>query len=94
MAKSRRAPAPEVPAEVPARGLSSREIRLTYPGRWHSAEAAERFACDNGLDRAGTEVVAVGGEWHIVIDSYRAAMLVPWLRQQFPSVLWGVSWAP
>jgi hypothetical protein len=83
-----------LPAEVPARGLSSREIRLAYPGRWRTEEDARHFVRDNGLGAAGVAVTQVGDVWRIVIDSYRAAMLVPWLRTQFPGILWAVSWTP
>ena len=78
--------------ELPVRGMSSESIRLTYPGVWHSERAAQRFARDNGLDTAGATVVEDGGRWRIAIDSYRTAMITPWLRQQFPGVLWAVSW--
>jgi len=49
---------------------------------------------DNGLTAAGVAVVNADSAWRIVIDSHRAAMILPWLRQQFPDVLWDVSWTP
>jgi hypothetical protein len=82
------------PAEIPAHGLTSQLMRLTYPGRWHNEAAAQRFARDNGLTTAGVSIVEAEGAWRIVIDTHRAPMLTPWLRQQYPGVAWGVSWAP
>ncbi len=82
------------PAAVPARGLTDRCVRLTYPGKWHKKEAAERFVRDNGLDNAGVSVVEADGAWRIVIDTHRAPMITPWLRTQYPGVAWSVGWTP
>lgn len=75
-------------------GRTAELMRLTYPAKWRSKAAAERFARDNHLDAAGVAVVEVAGAWRIVIDSHRVPMLTPWLRDRYPGVLWGVSWTP
>jgi len=75
-------------------GRTADLMRLTYPAKWRSEAAAQRFARDNHLTSAGVTVVPVDGVWHIVIDTDRAAMITPWLRAQFPGILWSVGWAP
>ena len=94
MKKTKAAPEVAPPAAVPAKGLTARMMRLTYPGVWRSKAAAERFVRDNHLDAAGVRIVEAAGAWRIVIDTHRAPMITPWLRQQFPSVTWEVSWTP
>lgn len=76
------------------RGRTADLMRLTYPGKWRSHKAAQLFARDNQLDSAGVTVVQAADAWCIVIDTDRAAMITPWLRDRYPGVLWAVSWAP
>jgi hypothetical protein len=75
-------------------GRTAQPMRLTYPAKWRSEAAAKRFVEDNGLWAAGVALAQAAGAWRIVIDTDRAAMITPWLRQRFPGVAWDVSWTP
>jgi len=70
-------------------------MRLTYPAKWRNEGAARRFVTDNNLTQAGVHIVEEApSAWRVVIDTDRAAQITPWLRTQYPGILWAVSWAP
>ena len=79
---------------IPQRGLTSEPMRLTYPAQFRSKAHAERFARENHLAQAGVVAAQIEDSWRLVIDSDRVPMLTSWLRQQYPGILWAVSWTP
>jgi hypothetical protein len=86
-----------MPETLPETGIASRSMRLTYPACFPTEKAARRFVDDNNLWQAGVTVAEVPDDrrpWRIVIDSLRAPMLAPWLRTQYPGILWSVGWTP
>jgi hypothetical protein len=79
--------------QIPECGLTDTLIRLAYPAVFRSKAAAERFAADNHLWQAGVQPARTDDCWRLVIDTHRAPMLAPWLRQQYPGITWAADLA-